>query len=77
MKMKAELSGWEFAELELGYTSTVTVHLYAFLQELHVVEEGGNQGDMALMQVGGDGLSTGRAQQSHLGQSVRTHGDSL
>lgn len=45
--------------MELGYTSIVTVHPCALLQELHAVEEGGNQSDMALTQVGGGGLSIG------------------
>ena len=45
--------------MELGYTRIVTVRLCALLQELHAVEEGGNQSDVALTQVGDGGLSIG------------------
>ena len=45
--------------MELGYTSIVTVHLCALLQDLRAVEGGGNQSDMPLMQVGDGGLSVG------------------
>lgn len=59
MKNKVKLSGWEVVEVELGYTSIVTVHLCALLQELRAVEGGGNQSDVALTQVGDEGLSIG------------------
>lgn len=45
--------------MELGYTNIVTMHLCALLQELHAVEEGGNQSETALTQVGDGGPSSG------------------
>lgn len=78
--MEVKLSGWEFAEAELCCCiDIVTVSLCSSFQELHAVEDGGNQNDMSLTQVGDYGLLIASTWWSHLGQSIIMwrHGDSL
>lgn len=78
--MEVKLSGWEFVEAELCFCiDIVTVPLCSSFQELHAVEDGGNQNDMSLTQVGDYGLLINSTQWSHLGQGiiVQRHGDSL